>query len=138
VDETMRVTIALLADAANVSREGKLNILGVFDAIYARSFPTTHPQMQLVLRFEAAPTESGATRSVEVRLVAPDGRVLFRVPGALAIQRGEAGEATRIDRLFSLSNVGFDQPGRYAIEVAVDGELAAAVPLRVEAIGAPH
>ena len=48
----MHVKVALLADYSNVSREGKLNILGIFDTIYAPTFPTTHPHMQLVIRFE--------------------------------------------------------------------------------------
>ena len=49
----MRVSLALLADYSNVSREGKLNILGIFDTIYAPRFPTTHAHLQLVVRFEA-------------------------------------------------------------------------------------
>ena len=40
----MEVKVALLADGANVSREGKLNLLGIFDTLFARSFPTTHPR----------------------------------------------------------------------------------------------
>ncbi len=31
----MEVTLALLADSANVSADAKLNILGVFDTIFA-------------------------------------------------------------------------------------------------------
>ena len=32
----MHVSFALFADAANLSQEGKLNILGVFDAVQLR------------------------------------------------------------------------------------------------------
>src|SRR6184192_3249022 len=78
----MRVSLALLADYSNVSREGKLNILGIFDTIYAPGFPTTHAHMQLVVRFEADAREAGATRQVEVQFRTQDGTVLFRLPGA--------------------------------------------------------
>ena len=50
----MDVTLALLADAANVSQDGKLNILGIFNGLGAAAFPATHPSMHLVLRFEAS------------------------------------------------------------------------------------
>jgi len=34
----MKATLALLADAANVSEEGKLNVLGIFNNINAEEF----------------------------------------------------------------------------------------------------
>jgi hypothetical protein len=134
----MRVAVALLADAANVSREGKLNILGIFDTIYARAFPTTHAQMHLVLRLEAEAGEAGSARQVEVRVVAPDGRVAVRLPGAVTVPRHEAGEVARIDRLVPLTAVAFDGPGRWAVQVTIDGVVGAAVPLRVEELGPTH
>ena len=93
----MRVSLALLADYSNVSREGKLNILGIFDTIYAPGFPTTHAHMQLVVRFEADAREAGATRQVEVQFRTQDGTVLFRLPGAMTVQPGELGETIRTD-----------------------------------------
>src|SRR6266516_902993 len=63
----MEVKLALLADGANVSREGKLNLLGIFDTLFARSFPTTHPQMQLVIRFEAAAHERSEEHTTELQ-----------------------------------------------------------------------
>jgi len=41
----MRVSFALFADAANLSQEGKLNILGVFDALQVATLPAVHPRM---------------------------------------------------------------------------------------------
>jgi hypothetical protein len=39
------VTLAVLADYANVSQEGKLNILGVFQEVNPVAFPAGVPQM---------------------------------------------------------------------------------------------
>src|SRR4051794_18211871 len=55
----VNVNLAVLCDAANVSREGKLNVLGEFDSIHASTFPLTYPTMVLVVRLEAHPTEAG-------------------------------------------------------------------------------
>ena len=48
----MHVAFALFADAANLSQEGKLNILGVFDAVQVATMPTVHPRATLVLRLK--------------------------------------------------------------------------------------
>ena len=133
----MDVTLALLADGANVSREGKLNVFGIFDTIFARAFPTTHPQMQLVLRFELD-VDEGGRRDVEVQFVAADGRVLFRLPGAVSVQQRAPGERTRMDHILTLNNVQLEHPGRYRFNVVVEGELAAVVPLQVEQVATAH
>jgi hypothetical protein len=134
----VRVTLALLADGANVSREGKLNILGVFDTLFARSFPTTHPQMQLVVRFEAEPAEAGGMRNVEVQFVGEDDRVLFRLPGAMTVQHRAPGETVRMEHILTLNNLELEGPGRYRFHIVVDGEMLAAVPMAVEQIGVAH
>ena len=78
----MELSLALLADGANLSREGKLNLFGIFDTIFARTFPTTHPQMQLVLRFEARAEEAGQTHTVEVQFAAQS-ETLYMCDGKL-------------------------------------------------------
>ena len=45
----MHVAFALFADAANLSQEGKLNILGVFDALQVGTLPALHPRATLVV-----------------------------------------------------------------------------------------
>ena len=45
----MHVSFAIFADAANLSQEGKLNILGVFDAVQVGQTPTVHPRAHLVV-----------------------------------------------------------------------------------------
>jgi len=134
----MKVNLALLADGANVSREGKLNLFGIFDTIFAPAFPTTHPQMQLVLRFEADAGEAGSTRNLEVQFVDAKDRVLFRLPGTLTIQQRGFGGAIRLDHILCLNNVQLEHPGRYGFRVVVDDELTAIVPLEVEEIAARH
>jgi hypothetical protein len=64
----MKIIFSVLADSANITREGKLNILGIFDSIQVQQFPVTHPQMQLVMRFEADRAEAGKSKKAEVPL----------------------------------------------------------------------
>lgn len=88
----MKVTLAVLADYANITREGKLNILGIFDVIHAHDFPMTHPQMQLVMRFEADIAEAGKTKKLEIKLMDEDGKTLFVLNGNFTLGQGQPGE----------------------------------------------
>jgi len=83
----------------------------------------------------AAAHEAGSKRQVEIQLVAGDGSILFRLPGALTVQQRGLGDAIRMDHVLTLNHVQFERPGRYRFDVLVDGRVAAAVPLQVEEIG---
>ncbi len=69
----MRLEYMLLADAANLSTEGKLNVLGAFERIVARSFPVMHPTMTVVIRMVATPAERGRKKQIGIRLLNQDG-----------------------------------------------------------------
>ena len=77
----MQVKLAVVADHANVSSEGKLNILGIFDRIVVSDLPAVHPQMHLIVRLEAHPAERDRPHPVEVRLHDPDGQTVFELKG---------------------------------------------------------
>ena len=97
-----------------------------------------HPQMQLVLRFEGEAEEAGTSPPLEVRLVAPDGEVLARVPVTMTVSRPESGERVRVDHILAFANVTFARPGRYALHVVLDDRTETAVPLRVEQVPLAH
>jgi hypothetical protein len=77
----MQVKLALLADYANVTAEGKLNILGIFYRINVMEMPAVHPQMHFILRLEAHSAERDRPQAVEIRLHDPDGQTVFEVRG---------------------------------------------------------
>jgi len=55
----MKLTLFLAADYANITREGKLNVMGIFNDIYARTFPARHSSMHLVAKLGAELGEYG-------------------------------------------------------------------------------
>ena len=129
---TVQVNLAVLCDAANVSREGKLNILGEFDSIHASSFPLTYPTMVLVLRMEAHPTEVG--RPPPEAAAARRRRPGRRAAAARASSRPAfppfAGVPVRTAPIIlQMHGVRFDQPGHYSFELLVDGHHLRSLPL---------
>ncbi|UCF19720.1 MAG: hypothetical protein JSU87_17690 [Gemmatimonadota bacterium] len=126
----MEVDLALVADAANVSQEGKLNILGIFDTIWAREFPFRHSAMVFVLRVTAGFTDAG-THQLQVRLMGADGEQLFKAEGPLKVPHGAPGRSVRPHVIMGLGGVSFPKPGDYSFEVIVDEEPLKSVPLHV-------
>lgn len=124
----MEVDLAVIADAANVSQEGKLNILGVFDTIWAREFPFRHGAMVFVVRVTASFSEEGS-HQMEVRLNDADGVQLFKAEGPLQVTGGAPGRPVRPHLIMGLSGITFRAPGDYSFEVMVDGRHLRSVPL---------
>src|SRR5205807_2768216 len=103
----MEVTLALLADAANVTPEGKLNILGTFDIIYASKFPHVHPSMVLVIRFTAKRAEFGRKRPIEINLMDEDGKMLGKIEGTIEIDKPGVGLVSHAQLIANMANISF-------------------------------
>ena len=129
--EAMKIPLAVLADAANVSLEGKLNIFGIFNRIWAGSFPAHHPQMQLVLGFEADSSESETEKRLEIQLMDADGKKLGGISGTFKVPKGTAGYPILVNHIHSLSGVTFPKAGDYAFKIHLNGQFVTDVPIHV-------
>ena len=127
----MQVKLALLADYANVTAEGKLNILGIFDRIRVQDVPVVHPQMHLILRLEAHAAERGRSHPVEIRLHDPDGQTVFEVRGEV-VPHGAVGHAIATNQILTLNNLQLTKTGGYTFVVLVNNDLKYELPLEVE------
>ncbi len=132
----MDVPLAVLADAANVSVEGKLNIFGIFNSISAEKFPALHPQMQLVVAFEADVVEADKVKEVEIHLHDSDGKDLLMISGQFTVPRGLPGKRVRINHSFPLSGIVFPKQDDYAFKILVNGETKYTVPFAVSSLKA--
>src|SRR5687768_12547408 len=101
----MIIPMALLADEANISQEGKLNILGIFDRVAAPSFPTVHPKMVFVFRVQSEYADAGRSFVVRLRLMDEDGAVLFEAGGELLPPVVPPGEYASANQIFTLVGI---------------------------------
>ena len=131
----MQISFALFADAANLSQEGKLNILGVFDAVQVGGIPTVHPRAHLVVRLKGGREDVGNHR-VTLRWLNPGGHELWSTTGELNIGQPPVG-VTELDLpLIASIDLPIDGAGEYALQIALDEEFRGQVPLQVR-VGAP-
>jgi hypothetical protein len=126
----MHVSFALFADAANLSQEGKLNILGVFDAVQVGTLPAVHPRAHLVVRLKGTRTDVGS-HTVTLRWLNPQGNELWSSNGELNIGQPPPGIAEMDLPLIAAIDLPLDTPGSYVMGIALDDEPRAEVRLQV-------
>lgn len=132
----MDIDLALLADAATIDASGKLNILGIFDRIAVPGFPGRHGRMCIVLRFQAGIHQAGR-HELAITLVGPDGSEVARANGAFQVTASPTAvsEGVHLPQVLNVDGIVFQQPGRYAFDVRVDGEHEVSIPLTVVGTG---
>ena len=127
--------MAVLADEANVSQEGKLNLMGIFDRIGAAEFPVVHPRLVFVFRVEAEFADSGRSFPVAVTMEDDEGNTLFDAEGQIVAPHVLPGEFATANQLFSMVGVQFPSPGRYRFVVRLGDLEPHATPFLVAAEG---
>lgn len=110
-------TLKFLAfcDVANVSREGKLSIIGIFDRIFAAKVPSSFIRLFIVAIFEGKP---GSEAKIKLEIADPTGKPVLP-PKDLAFRFGTNGKANLITDLVHLPLPVF---GQYKISVSANGK----------------
>jgi len=132
----MHLAFALFADSANLSQEGKLNILGVFDAVQVAQFPSVHPRAHLVMRLKGTRTDAG-THSVGFAWVDPHGEELWNSTGQLEIGAPPA-VVNEIDMpLIAPMDLPLNMPGVFTMTIRIDGERQGELRLHARDVSTP-
>jgi len=127
----VQIALALLADGANISREGKLNILGIFDRISTQSLPAMHPQMQLIMIIEADRGDADREHKLGIELIDADGGKLFSMTGSIKFSTPPPGERVRINHIIQLNNLRFERIGIFEFKILINNEVRKSVLLHV-------
>jgi hypothetical protein len=131
----MQVSFALFADAANLSQEGKLNVLGVFDALQVGTLPAVHPRAHLVVHLKGSPADVGR-HTVTLRWVNPTGSELWTSTGELNVGQPPAGVTEMDLPLIAQIDLPIDAAGGYHMTVSLDEQKSAEVPVQVRTVPA--
>jgi len=127
----MNIQVAVLCDAAT-DDNGKLNFLGAFDTIYAPQLPAVHPQCAVALRVTFMSGDEGA-RKLALNFVNADGRAIMppiEIPVAVTLP-DDAYFLTR-NFIINIQQLKFTEAGLYSVDIRLDGESRASIPLQVK------
>ena len=111
------------ADYATVDPiTGKLHILGVFRAIYAKEFPLQHNRMCLALVIEGEVADSKSPHDMVITLANEDGIEAFCLQGAFEMPESVSGIAPQCNVLVEINDLRFEKPGEYCFYVTINGD----------------
>lgn len=128
----MHVSFSLFADAANISQEGKLNILGVFDAVQVAQLPALHPRTTFVLRLKANAQDAGVHPLI-LRWMNPKGNELWSSQAELEIAGAPPGTSELDMPVIIQLDLPLDAPGEYRMIINVGSQHTATCTLNVHA-----
>ena len=119
---------SVLCDDVRQENNGKFMLIGIFEAINAKKFPTTHPELFVVNRW--CKGEGSFTQKI---------RIMNSKTKAIVFQTDEQPfELADIDRHHTLisrfNNLAFPNPGKYWMEIFLDGELVLNYPVLLNEI----
>jgi uncharacterized protein DUF6941 len=128
----MHISFAVFADAANLSQEGKLNILGVFDAVHVAGLPTIHPRTHFVVRLKANGDDTGQHK-LTFRWLSPFEEELWSSSGEMTVAPSP-NPMFEVDLpIIAVVDLPLNVTGQYTMQVTLDGQLTATARLLVNA-----
>lgn len=129
-DRDLRIEMFALCDCA-IEQQGRLSLLGTYEAIHVPSFPTLLPQATVVLRVRFWPAEN-REQSFRFMLSGADGQPIGELIEANAALRPFCGDrSAAYNLIFQLQDLQFEQPGEHSLDFYLNGKLEGRLPLCV-------
>ena len=126
----MNVSFVLFADAANISQEGKLHILGIFDAVHISQFPGLHPRATLVLGVKSTLSDRGVHGMV-LSWVNPRGTELWSTEAKIEVGASPPGTTDVSMPVILQIDLPLDMLGDFRMNVTLDGQQQTGAVLHV-------
>lgn len=123
----MQLQYSFICEAATVSADGKLNVLGIFNRIGFPEFPGKIHRLVLVISCLGGTHDFGM-HELDVRLMGPDGMNTVDPLNMHIDIEPEGGSANVIGEY---NGVEFKEPGPYSFEIQLDGRHFASLALDV-------
>jgi len=122
-----RLSYTILCDDVRAELGGKYSLMGLFESIYANSFPALHHRFAIVNEW----TGGKGTFTVKIRLLAPDRKQVLSESEAKLDLFSETQRHRDISVRF---NTTFTVPGTYWVETVLDDERVSIIPLNLQQV----
>ena len=122
-----KLNYTILCDDVRQEMGGKFSLMGLFESIYANSFPAVHPRFAIVNEWTGGKGDFKLT----IRLLGTNKKdVLSESDSTMSL----FSETQRHRDIAVRFNTTFSASGTYWIELLLDGEQVALVPLPLQVI----
>ncbi|MFH1189972.1 MAG: hypothetical protein V1682_04710 [Candidatus Omnitrophota bacterium] len=118
--------LSVLCDDVRREDNGKFMLIGLFEAITAKVFPATHPALFVVNRW----CKGQGSFLQKMKIVSSKDKSIVFQTNEQAFELSDIdGHHTLISKI---NNLVFSAPGKYWVEVLLDGELILNYPLMLK------
>ena len=126
----MNIEAFLLCDAAT-DQQGKLNVLGAFDNIFSHKTPVQYPACVIAARIRFEKVEEG-DHSIRIYIMDEDGASIGpKLDGKISVRVPDNFGTSVANLILNIRGLEFKRFGKYRIDLAVDGNIQASLPLRI-------
>lgn len=126
----MHLTLFFCEDA-ETTPEGKLNVIGIFDELYAPGFPAQQDQVVLA-GIATWDREDSGKKLVQLNVVGPNDKCIFSIEAETKIDKRDADEApAKSHFVFPLEKLTFNAAGDYYVQVIMGEKTFSAAPLHL-------
>ena len=126
----MNIEAFLLCDAAT-NRQGRLNVLGVFDDIFVKQMPAVYPACAVAVRIRFEKIEEGS-HPVKILIIDEDGKSISpKLEGNISVKVAKGADSVAINSILNIMRLKFEKYGRYRIDLTVDNQLKGCLPFCV-------
>jgi hypothetical protein len=123
----MRLIFAFLADHANITQDGKLNVLGISDHVFSYRFPATHRELFFINSLETDGGDDGTVQIIDVSIIDADGKTIAQAGGEMHIH----GVRQRINQIHVFQDLLFERAGLYEVHMRLNGNIVSTHGLEV-------
>jgi len=129
----MNIEAFLLCDAAT-DQQGKLNVLGAFDNIWARKIPAIHPACAVAVRIRFEKVEEG-NHPIRIHVIDEDGKPIGpKLEGNVNVRFVDDVDSTVTNMVLNIQGLKFEKYGQYRIDIAIDNQIKGSLPFHVKEI----
>jgi hypothetical protein len=126
----MKTEAFLLCDAAT-NQQGKLNVLGAFDNIFARQAPVVHSACAIACRIRFDRSEEGE-HAMTINVIDMDGKdIMPPMNGKINVRIGPDVESNAVNLILNVQGMRLEKYGEYQIDLSIDGRHQASLPFYV-------
>lgn len=122
-----RLSYTILCDDVRQEMGGKFSLMGLFESIYANTFPAIHPRFAIVNEWIGGKGEF----KVKIRILSPNKKEILSESEAILNLFSETQRHRDISVRF---NTTFATPGTYWLEMLLDNERVGLVPLPLQLV----
>jgi len=128
----VNVKLAVLADYAATTQDGKLIICGVFEKLQLPTLPFQYPRIYVALRVSAHPSER-KKHTLAIRIVDPDGASIFPdLRADLELGPAVKNETRTLQLVLDLAGLKFETAGGHSVDILLDDRYEDSAPFAVE------